>query len=35
MDVFAVHCVMGLLEEVSRLASEGRFDYLIIESTGV
>ena len=24
-----------LLEEVSRLASEGRFDYLIIESTGV
>ena len=24
-----------LLQEVSRLASEGRFDYLIIESTGV
>ena len=24
-----------LLEEVSRLAGEGRFDYLLIESTGV
>ena len=24
-----------LLEEVSRLANEGRFDYLLIESTGI
>ena len=24
-----------LLDEVSRLASEGRFDYLLIESTGI
>jgi len=24
-----------LLEEVARLASEGRFDYLLIESTGI
>ena len=28
-------CFDDLLEEVSRLAQEGRFDYLLIESTGI
>ena len=33
----AVCCTLrdDLLEEVSRLAQEGRFDYLLIESTGI
>ena len=33
--VFAAHLRDDLLEEVSRLAQEGRFDYLLIESTGI
>ena len=33
--MYLLYLTDDLLQEVSRLASEGRFDYLIIESTGV
>lgn len=35
MDAFAAHCVKDLLKEITRLAAERKFDYLLIESTGI
>jgi G3E family GTPase len=35
MAVSVAHCVKDLLLEVNNLAKDGKFDYLVIESTGI
>jgi hypothetical protein len=34
-STYAENCVLEILVEVSKLAREGRFDYLLVESTGI